>query len=46
MPYLSYINDYNDNLLMLLMCDYKRYMSIVEFMDNLTQQLSELSWKS
>ena len=44
MTYLSYSKDFSDNLLMLLLRDHKRYMPIVEFFDNVTQNLSELSW--
>jgi alkylhydroperoxidase/carboxymuconolactone decarboxylase family protein YurZ len=44
MSFLSYTQDYNDNLLMLLLRDHKRYMPIVEFFDNMTRNLAELSW--
>lgn len=43
MPFLNYTKDFNDNLLMLLLRDHKRYMPIVEFFDNVTQGLSELT---
>ncbi len=44
MPFLNYTKDFNDNLLMLLLRDHKRYIPIVEFFDNVTQGLSELTW--
>lgn len=44
MPYLSYTQNFDNNLLMLLLRDHKRYMPIVEFFDSMTQGLSELSW--
>ncbi len=44
MPFLTYTKNFNDNLLMLLLRDHKRYMPIVEFFDNVTQDLSELTW--
>lgn len=44
MSYLSYTKEFNNNLLMLFLRDHKRYMPIVEFFDNLTRNLSELSW--
>lgn len=44
MSYLSYTKNFNENLLMLLLRDHERYMPIVEFFDNVTQGLSELSW--
>jgi len=44
MAFLSYTQDLNNNLLMLLLRDHKRYMPIVEFFDNMTQKLSELTW--
>jgi len=44
MAYLSYTKEFNENLLMLLLRDHKRYLPIVEFFDNVTQGLSELSW--
>lgn len=44
MSLLSYTQAYNDNLLMLLLRDHKRYMPIVEFFDTMTRNLSELSW--
>ena len=44
MSYLSYTKGFNNNLLMLLLRDHKRYLPIVEFFDNTTQGLSELSW--
>jgi len=44
MSYLSYTRDYNNNLLMLLLRDHKRYMPIVTFFETMTQHLSELSW--
>ncbi len=44
MPFLSYTQDFNDNLLMLLLRDSDRYFPIIEFFDTLTRDLSELSW--
>jgi len=44
MSFLSYTKDFNNNLLMLLLRDHKRYMPIVEFFDTMTQNLTELSW--
>ncbi len=44
MSYLSYTRDYKNNLLMLLVRDHKRYQPIVQFFDQVTQNLSELSW--
>lgn len=44
MSYLSYTKDFNDNLLLLLLRDHKRYLPIVEFFDHVTRGLSELSW--
>jgi len=44
MSFLSYTQNFNDNLLMLLLRDHKRYMPIVEFFDTMTRSLSELSW--
>jgi len=44
MSFLSYTQDYNDNLLMLLLRDHQRYLPIVEFFDTMTRNLSELSW--
>lgn len=44
MSFLSYTKNFNNNLLMLLLRDHKRYMPIVEFFDTMTQNLSELSW--
>jgi len=44
MAFLSYTQEFNDNLLMLLLRDHQRYLPIVEFFDKVTQQLSELSW--
>ena len=44
MSYLNYTQDFNDNLLMLLLRDHKRYMPIVEFFETMTRGLSELSW--
>lgn len=44
MTYLSYTTEFQDNLLMLMLRDHKRYMPIVEFFDNVTHGLTELSW--
>lgn len=44
MPFLSYTQNYNDNLLMLLLRDHQRYLPIVEFFDSMTRNLAELSW--
>ena len=44
MPFLSYTQKFDNNLLMLLLRDHKRYMPIVEFFDTMTQGLSEISW--
>ena len=44
MSFLSYTKGFNNNLLMLLLRDHKRYMPIVEFFDTMTQNLTELSW--
>jgi hypothetical protein len=44
MAHLTYTKNFNENLLMLLLRDHQRYMPIVEFFDNVTQHLSELSW--
>ena len=44
MSYLSYAKNYG-NFMELLLRDHKRYLPIVEFVDNVTQQLSELSWE-
>jgi len=43
MSFLSYTKNFNDNLLMFLLRDPKRYMPIVEFFDKSTQDLSELT---
>ena len=44
MGYLSYTKDYG-NFMELLLRDHERYMPIVEFVDNVTQNLTELSWE-
>lgn len=44
MPFLSYTQAFDDNLLMLFVRDPKRYMPIIEFFDTMTRNLSELSW--
>lgn len=44
MSYLSYAKPFNNNLLMLLLRDHKRYMPIVEFFQSMTMNLSEISW--
>jgi len=44
MSFLSYTKDFNNNLLMLLLRDHKRYLPIVEFFDAMTRNLTELSW--
>jgi len=44
MSYLSYTKNLNHNLLMFLLRDSERYMPIVAFFDNVTRNLSELSW--
>ena len=44
MPFLSYTQTFDNNLLLLLLRDNKRYRPIVEFFDNMTQNLSEVSW--
>lgn len=44
MPFLSYTKNFDNNLLMLLLRDHRRYMPIVEFFDTMTQSLSDLSW--
>jgi len=44
MSYLSYTKNLG-NFMELLLRDHKRYMPIVEFVDNVTQQLYELSWE-
>jgi len=41
--YLSYSENMNENLLMFLLRDHKKYMPIVEFFDNATQGLDELT---
>jgi len=43
MPYLSYTRN-SDNFMEVLLRDPKRYLPIVEFIDNVTQGLSELGW--
>ncbi|RDY60876.1 carboxymuconolactone decarboxylase family protein [Flagellimonas nanhaiensis] len=44
MSYLEQTKDTN-NFLEVLVQDHKRYMPIMEFLDNLTQQKSELTWE-
>ena len=44
MSYLSYAKPFNNNLLMLLLRDHKRYMPIVEFFESMTMDLSEIRW--
>ena len=44
MSFLSYTQGFDNNLLMLLLRSNNRYRPIVEFFDNMTQGLSELSW--
>jgi len=44
MSYLSYTKNLG-NFMELLLRDHKRYMPIVEFVDNVTQNLSELTWE-
>lgn len=44
MSFLSYTKPFNENLLMLLVSNHRRYKPIVEFFENMTQDLSELSW--
>lgn len=44
MCHLSYMNEFNDNLLMLLVQKHSRYRPIVEFFDRMTRELAELSW--
>ncbi len=44
MSFLSYTQNFNDNLLMLLLRDHKRYLPIVEFFDTMVRDLSELDW--
>ncbi len=43
MSYLSYTRE-SDNFMEVLLRDPKRYLPIVEFVDNVTQGLSELGW--
>ena len=43
MSYLSYTKE-SDNFMEVLLRDPRRYLPIVEFIDNVTQGLSELSW--
>ena len=44
MSFLSYTQNFNNNLLMLLLRDHKRYLPIVEFFDTMVRDLSELGW--
>ena len=44
MSYLNYTKDY-ENFMQLLLRDHKRYLPIVSFVDNVTQQHSELTWQ-
>jgi len=44
MSYLSYTKNLDHNLLMFLLRDSERYMPIVAFFDQVTRNLSELSW--
>lgn len=44
MSYLSHAESYG-NFMELLLRDHNRYMPIVEFVDNVTQNLTELSWE-
>ncbi len=44
MPFLSYTQNFNNNLLMLLARDAERYRPIVDFFDTSTRRLAELSW--
>ena len=44
MSFLSYTHEFNNNLFALFLRDHERYMSIVEFFGNVTENLSELSW--
>ncbi len=44
MPYLKQTQN-TDNFLEVLVRDHKRYMPIMQFLDNLTLQDSELTWK-
>lgn len=44
MSFLSYTKPFNENLLMLLLRNHTRYLPIVQFFENMTLNLSELSW--
>jgi alkylhydroperoxidase family enzyme len=42
--YLTYTQQFDDNLLAFLVSDHERYRPIVEFFDTMTKDLNELSW--
>lgn len=44
MAFLTYTEQFDNNLFMLLLRDNERYMPIIKFFDTMTRHLSELSW--
>lgn len=47
MSFLSYTHNFNNNLFMLFLRNPERYVPIVDFFGNMTENLSELlTWRS